>query len=327
MSEAVVIFPTRFASWSRRLGLFSAQLIVFGIVLHRLLSLPTPVALNLFAAAIGIAAISAILALVAFVVIWREGRSGAWSATAGLLFSAIILSWPAAFAPAFLTRPKIADVTTDTAVPPRFVALAKERTPTANKLEYPGEETAELQRQAYPDIKPLIVPRPAQETFDLVSDSIRRLKWKISAEEPPQGRGKPGYIEAVDRTLLLGFYDDVVVRVDGNERESRVDIRSASRYGQHDLGRNASRVRRFLHELDTQLEASVTGIERPRRRRKSPAEAVPKRQKPAQAAATAQLKSPSRGQPGSQRAQPQKETRRSRAEDQGRGKRPRRSEE
>lgn len=327
MSEAAAIFPTRFASWSRRLALFSAQLVVFGIVLHRLLSLPTPVALNLFAAAIALALVAALLALIAFVVIWRQGRSGAWSAAAGLIFSAMILAWPAVFVPVALTHPKIADVTTDPAVPPRFVALARDRAASANPLDYPGAETAELQRAGYPDIKPLVVPRSALETFELVADSVRRLKWKIAAESTPQGRGKPGYIEAVDRTTILGFYDDVVIRVDGNEREARVDIRSTSRYGQHDLGRNAGRIRRFLQELDAQIEASVTGIERPRRRRKTPAEAVPKRQKPGQVSASAQLKSPVRGQPGSQRVQPQKETRRLRAEDQARGKRPRRSEE
>ena len=43
------------------------------------------------------------------------------------------------------------------------------------------------------------------------------------------------------RTFILGFVDDISIRVSGNRTQSRIDIRSASRYGTHDLGRNAFR--------------------------------------------------------------------------------------
>ena len=318
MQISDAILPTPFATWSRRVALFSVQLVLLGIVLHRFMSLPTPVAINLFATALAGAVLAIGIGLIAFIVIWRLGRSGAWSAAAGVLLGLLLLAWPAAYAPVYYSSPALTDVTTDTAVPPRFVALAGQRRKGANSVNYAGERLAKLQAEAYPDLKPVVIPRPATETFEMVDEVVRRLRWEIAAEQPPQGRGKPGYIEALDRTLVLGFYDDVVIRIDGDARESRIDVRSASRYGQHDLGRNAARVRRLFAEIRTQLETGVAGGSR--RKRRPPTAAVPKRLKGGPAAATAQTKSPGRPQSGAQRGLQPKEKLRPRGADQGPGK-------
>jgi hypothetical protein len=45
--------------------------------------------------------------------------------------------------------------------------------------------------------------------------------------------------------------------VAGTEQHARVDVRSASRYGGHDLGRNADRVRVILKEIVTVMESTV----------------------------------------------------------------------
>ncbi len=317
MKLSDAILPTRFAVWSRRVALFSVQLAVLGIVLHRFLALPTPVALSLFATALAGAVIAVAIGFVAFAIIWRLGRSGAWSAAAGVLSGLLLLSWPAAYAPVYFSTPALNDITTDTAVPPRFVALAGQRRKDSNKPAYAGADAAKLQATLYPDLQPVTIPRPATETFDMVNDVVRRLRWEIAAEQPPQGKGKPGYIEALDRTLILGFYDDVVIRIDGDARESRIDVRSASRYGQHDLGRNAARVRRLFAEIRTQLETNIAGGLRRKRR---PSTAVPKRLKGAPAAATAQSKSQGRPQSGAQRGPQPKEKLRPRAADQARDK-------
>ena len=310
MIHPVAIFPTPFAAWSRRVALFSLQLVIVGVLLHRLLSMPTPVALNLFATALVGAALAILLGLAAFVLIWRQGRSGTWSAAAGVLFGLGLFAWPAVYAPFFLTLPAINDVSTDTAAPPRFVTLAKQRPKGANDTRHGGPEMARKQTEAYPDIRPLVIPRPINETFELVGDTVRRLRWKIAAEDQPLGKGRPGYIEATDRTPVLGFTDDVVIRVDGDNRETRIDVRSASRYGRHDLGRNASRVRRLYKELETQLEQSIGSSPIGRRRRKSPDQAVPKRQKGAPTVSAAQAKQ--QGKAGARAAPPPKETQRDR---------------
>ncbi len=67
-----------------------------------------------------------------------------------------------------------------------------------------------------------------------------------------------GIFEATSKTLVLGFVDDVVVRVVASEEGSLVDVRSTSRLGGHDLGTNSRRVRSYLSELDLAVKAALT---------------------------------------------------------------------
>jgi uncharacterized protein (DUF1499 family) len=65
----------------------------------------------------------------------------------------------------------------------------------------------------------------------------------------PRGGQREGRIEAVARTPVMGFREDVAIRIRAIERGARVDVRSASRYGSHDFGSNARRIERFLTEF------------------------------------------------------------------------------
>ena len=67
---------------------------------------------------------------------------------------------------------------------------------------------------------------------------------------PPAAGRREGVIEAVARTPIMGFRDDVVIRVSPLAQGARVDLRSASRYGLHDFGANAARVRALLEDID-----------------------------------------------------------------------------
>ena len=62
-----------------------------------------------------------------------------------------------------------------------------------------------------------------------------------------------GIIEATDTTAWFGFKDDVVVRITDNSSERLVDIRSKSRVGGSDLGKNAVRIHKLIEELDRVL--------------------------------------------------------------------------
>jgi hypothetical protein len=53
----------------------------------------------------------------------------------------------------------------------------------------------------------------------------------------------------------MGFRDDVVLRLRADSDGTRVDMRSASRYGRHDLGTNAARIVAFLDDVDTAVDA------------------------------------------------------------------------
>ena len=246
--------------WTVRFAVFASCLTGFALVCHRLFGMPTPVALNTVAVALGIAALALLTGLVSAVRIWRLGTGGGLATLFGMTAAAALLTWPLAFLPIARNRPRINDITTDVQSPPRFAALAKARPVSANSLTYPGAGFSTAQAKAYPDIRTFQVDRSALETFDLVLSALntKTMKLKTTSEEPPKGRfGQPGTIELVDRTFILGFADDVVIRVDGDAKTSKIDIRSVSRYGSHDLGRNAQRVRRILKEIQAQVEVTT----------------------------------------------------------------------
>ena len=181
-----------------------------------------------------------------------------------------MLAWPLVYYPKMQSLPTLNDVTTDTADPPAFRALATVRDAPANGIDYRKEPFAARQQAAFPDIRPIFVNRSGSETFDLVVDAVRRQRMRIVRETPPSdANGSLGSLEAVDRTLILGFRDDVAIRIIGDDNAARIDIRSASRYGRHDLGRNVKRVRDLMREIVTRLESTIPGAAENRRRRRS----------------------------------------------------------
>jgi hypothetical protein len=263
MTDRSTTIVAPLARWSSRIALFSVSVLLVGVVLHRLTPFPTPVALNLFLVCVAGAGLAVLAGLVAFIQIWRRGYGGAGSAAIGILLPVMALAWPLTYVPAFLNLPRINDVTTDVATPPRFATLAKQRTGDANPAAYPAQRFAPEQQKAYPDLRTFVVDRPVQEAYELVEEAVRKLKWRVVATEPPVGRpAKSGTLEATDNTLVVGFTDDIVVRVEGSVNRSRIDVRSASRHGQYDLGQNATRVRRFFAELQTRIDSTGPGVGR-----------------------------------------------------------------
>jgi len=127
------------------------------------------------------------------------------------------------------------------------------RPANANPIRDPDETAIDEQAEAYPDIEPMVLERSAPEVFSLLHEAVERLGWNIVVSEAP-GETGVGRIEATDRTLIMGFTDDVVVQIKGDDAHAQIDVRSVSRYGLHDLGRNASRIRKLFAEVSAALE-------------------------------------------------------------------------
>ena len=144
----------------------------------------------------------------------------------------------------------INDITTDPADPPRFETIARLRSRNANPVSYSGPPVAELQRSAYPKVEPLMVSVSPQLAYEAVIATIGKRHWRVVDARAPQGGRREGLIEAVARTPIMGFRDDVAVRVRSDPSGARIDVRSASRYGRHDFGTNASRICSLLDEID-----------------------------------------------------------------------------
>ena len=250
--------PSFLATWTSRLAVFAAVALIVTLVLHRMLLLPMEVAMTIAVAVFAGAALALVMAAIAGLDIWVTGRKGAARVLCGAVMALGLLAIPTGVWVLSFSFPAISDVSTDLVEPPEFTEAKEERGAGANAIDYPGERSAEIQRHNYPDLKSLTLPRPPEESYELVLQALARLKMKTSLELPPEeNEDTPGFIELSDRSLVLGLADDIVIRVLADDKASRIDVRSASRYGSNDFGRNAEHVRTILKEVAGRFEASV----------------------------------------------------------------------
>jgi uncharacterized protein (DUF1499 family) len=255
--------PSRLAIWSRRIALFSLAATFIAIIVVRSGALEIVPALSTLGGALALAMLAILLAFGAAVSIWKDGVGGIGEAVTGLLIGLALIAYPLYVGVKAYKLPAIYDISTDPIDPPRFDAIARLRPRDANPVSYAGLYTAEQQRTAYSDIEPDMTSVSPQEAYDAAMKVITKRKWHVVDARPPQGTApRDGLIEAIARTPILGFRDDVAVRVRATHEGARIDVRSASRYGRHDLGTNAARVRSLIEDIDDVLATPAKG-ERP----------------------------------------------------------------
>lgn len=184
--------------------------------------------------------VAAALLAIVLLVVPKTRRAAAPALVAALVIGALTAWVPWNGLQTVRSLPFIHDITTDTEDPPVFVAVLPLRADAANPPEYPGEEVAAQQREAYPDVQPLETALSPAEAFARAEAVARDMGWEIVAVEPAEGR-----IEATATTFWFGFKDDIVIRVRPTAEGSRVDIRSKSRVGRSDVGANAARIQDF----------------------------------------------------------------------------------
>ena len=197
------------------------------------------------------AAYFGIAALVVSILALLLGRSRIQSRGVAFSIIALIIGGLVAYVPWHYDRvrrtvPPINDITTDIGDPPAFIAAVAARAAEegVNSVAYPGAKFAEQQKQAYPDIAPLMLALPPDRAFSRALDVAQSMGWKIVTADPIAGR-----IEASDRSRWMGFVDDIVIRITPSGSDSRIDMRSSSRLGRGDFGVNAARIRGYLAAL------------------------------------------------------------------------------
>ncbi|NMH59879.1 DUF1499 domain-containing protein [Alteromonas ponticola] len=144
--------------------------------------------------------------------------------------------------------PPIHDISTDVSNPPAFVAVAPKRADAPNPLEYAGGEVTRQQLEAYPNIKTQVFSQPLDKVYTAAEKAVAELGW-----ERTQQNALENTIEATDTTFWFGFKDDVVIRLTAKDNKTLVDVRSKSRVGMSDLGKNAQRIEAFFDVLHQQL--------------------------------------------------------------------------
>lgn len=160
--------------------------------------------------------------------------------------------------------PPIHDISTNPDLPPLFSDAVMAQRATAfnanqvlppnenitafsrdNVTPFSGRSFAELQREAYPQIQPVILTGVTlAEAQAKARAAATALGWTIVTDDVAAGR-----LEAVDTSFWFGFKDDIVVMLTPDGAGIRVDARSVSRVGRSDLGMNAKRLEAFLEQL------------------------------------------------------------------------------
>lgn len=243
---------SRLAVWSLRIVLFSLPVVILSAVLYRFNYLGFQPAAVALCVGLALAVVGGLVAVAACFSIWESGWRGLGKAVGALFITLAMLAGPAAVLARGMMLPPLTDISTDTVDAPHFRAMGFARPSEAHSLLPPDPAQADLQRVAYPAIKPMDLDATPEEVFNALLGLVRKRKWRILDAVPPRGGVRDGQIEAVAPTPILGFRNDIVIRVRATQKGARVDVRSASRYGAHDLGENAWRISSLMADLQAE---------------------------------------------------------------------------
>jgi uncharacterized protein (DUF1499 family) len=238
---------SRAAHLGGMLGVAAAAFVVLGVGLASLQVLPAFGGFLMMVFGLGLALVGLVTSIVGFVATAPgKGREGRGAAIRGLALCAIVLVALAIPASKGRDVPRINDITTDVADPPKFVAALDAN--AGRDMAYPGETFARQQQAAYPDVATLALHDDPAATYERVREALKAMpRIEIIGENRAEGR-----IEATETSSLFHFADDLVVRIrPGADGGSRVDVRSKSRVGKGDLGVNANRIRTLFARLQT----------------------------------------------------------------------------
>jgi hypothetical protein len=245
-----------FAPASRRLAWAGIGLAILSIIATRFGGIPFNNGLFLMGAAILLGVLAVACAMLAFASIWRTGAPGAAVAVRGLMLAGLLLAWPAWLAVAAVRLPITNEATTDPADPPSF-----SRSRAALDARQ-GHVPPEFDRQSLIegadselDLRTVVIEQSAEEAMLLAQRAATNLGWQVIDSASPLGRTAVGRIDAVARSLLFRFPDDITIRLRAGVGETRIDLRSASRVGRHDFGANARHIRDFAREIEALANA------------------------------------------------------------------------
>jgi hypothetical protein len=237
-----------FAHWSFKHGYLSLIIAALAVLGYRFGIMNYQVALIILVggAAMGMMAVLAgIVSILGIITSTDTKVSGTFLAIIGMLLGLAVV------APIYLTvqagykAPKIHDITTDLQDPPTFTTIRSLRSTAHNSLDRKTPANlAELQQAGYPDLESLLIDKNPSQVFKEAVELAKARDWEII-----NASAKDGIIEATATTKIMGFKDDIVIRVTNKNNHTIVDMRSASRIGISDMRTNADRINSFLNDL------------------------------------------------------------------------------
>lgn len=232
------------ARLSLRAGVFALPVLVVAALAHRGGLIRSEELFAAMALGFALALVAVVCGVGAIVSLWEKGGVGWAKAFRGVIYGLLALV-PAGIAVAGIVMyPKLNDISTDPEDRP--VILGRAFSPL------PAEER-EAQAAAYPDLLPRRFRVTPGELYSAARQVVEQRRWKVIDDDAPGLPDDPSRIQVEVRSLVFGFVDDFVVRIRPDPFGARLDLRSASRIGEHDLGANANRIRAFRDDLDAAL--------------------------------------------------------------------------
>jgi hypothetical protein len=241
----ILIRTSTWAIWARRLGGFALPLAIIPVFMHRAMLMTSETFAIIETAAAGIAAVALLAGICACIRLWFTGDRGWGRALGGMFLSLMCLS-PWMFAGIQILRyPPVTDVTTDLVDRPVLVSAI-----TARPVDLALLETVDA---AFPNARTRRYQLDAQTLFGLVANLVETNGWETVQTRQPLEALSEGQINAMV-TTLVGWRDEVAIRIRSDAEGTSVAMRSASLSGlPHDLGANGLRIEEFLVALDNEV--------------------------------------------------------------------------
>lgn len=240
----ILVRTSKWAIWARRIGALAFPLAILPVLLHREHVITSENFLAVETVALVMAALAVAMAFVAFVRLWFTGDQGWGRATVAFVFGMLCLLPAAFFAYEAQTLPASPDMTTDFANPPALVSFIEAR--------FIGPDERTRLEAAFPNARSRNYPITSQQMFDVAETLVDDYGWDVRSRRAPQSALDAGQLNAVV-TTLLGFRQEVAIRVTGDADGTTIAMRSASLSGFPDFGQNGQRIEAFLLALDTQV--------------------------------------------------------------------------
>ncbi len=170
------------------------------------------------------------LALGLAVVLWLSPMAAAWAAPVSVVGSTPVLG--SIFGDLFAGKR-----------PSRLGVTAGQLQPCPSSPNCVSSQVSAVDLQHA--IAPLIITGEADRAFATLTDLVR------NSERATIVTAEPGYLYAEFATPLMGFVDDVEFLLD--PATSQIQVRSASRLGESDLGLNRQRIETLRGQLTQSL--------------------------------------------------------------------------
>ena len=240
----ILVRTSKWAVWARRFGALALPLAAIPVLLHRQHIVTSDNFIVLEAVAMGLALLAVAMAIIAFARLWHTGDQGWWRASNAFIFGALCLGPAALFGWFYLHNPASPDISTDFTNPPQLLTFVEAR--------FTGPDERRRLELAFANARTRNYPITAPQMFGVVADLVDARGWDVRASREPQSTVDSGQLNAVV-TTILGFRQEVAIRVAGSADGTTIAMRSASLTSFPDFGENGQRIEAFMLDLDAQV--------------------------------------------------------------------------